>query len=202
MSVSIASSDAALKLLVASIPRAREELSVAAAADQLSRLDLDGQRVEGTNSVAQLLAAKYDGALAGVSDADKAEVSQWMTMSARHGPSERQVFAQTINGHLAKRTFLVGDRLSLADIVTFGNVHAYVDSLTGQKRFALCHLSRWFDLVQHSLPAGALAAAGLGLVAIDLNAPAAPKKKAADAPKDAGAAAGEQGKGEKEPKKK
>ncbi|KAJ2708848.1 G4 quadruplex nucleic acid binding protein, partial [Coemansia spiralis] len=106
------------------------------------------------------------------------------------------------------RTFLVGDRLTLADIVTFGNVHAYVDSLTGPKRFALCHLSRWFDLVQHSLPADALAAAGLGLVAIDLDAPVAPKKKAEAAPKKKAeaapkddAAAG-QSQGEKEPKKK
>ncbi|KAJ1726757.1 G4 quadruplex nucleic acid binding protein [Coemansia biformis] len=197
--MSIASGDAALKLLVAFIPGARDGLSVDAVADKLSRLDLDGQRAEGANSVAQLLAAKYDGALAGASDADRAEVSQWMTMSARHGPSERQVFAHTINGHLAQRTFLVGDRLTLADIVTFGNIHAYMDSLTSQKRFALCHFSRWFDLVQHSLSAATLAKAGLGLVGIDLSAPAAPKAKAEGAPKEK--SGGEQSQGKNGDKK-
>ncbi|KAJ2780905.1 G4 quadruplex nucleic acid binding protein [Coemansia javaensis] len=208
MSAFIASNDVALKLLVASIPRASAELAVDAVSDQLSRLDLDGQRAEGTNSVAQLLAAKYDQGLAGADDVARAEVSQWMTMSARHGPAERQLFAQTIDGHLAQRTFLVGELLTLADIVTFGNVHAYMESLSAQKRFGLRNFSRWFDLVQHSLAADALAKAGLALVGIDLNAPkaqpaAAPKDKAAPkdrAPKEAAGEPG-QAKGDKKDKK-
>ncbi|KAJ2082965.1 G4 quadruplex nucleic acid binding protein [Coemansia sp. RSA 988] len=181
MSLFISSSDAALKLLLTFVPEAEKDLSVDAVADRLSRLELGSKSVEGTNAVAQTLAAKYDSALAGSSDADRADISQWMTMSARHGPVERQAFSQLIDSHLAQRTFLVGDRLSLADLVAFGNVHAFMGSLSSQKRFALCNFSRWFDLVQHTLPAGSLEKAGLDMVAIDLRAPAPPKKQVAQA---------------------
>ncbi|KAJ1937454.1 hypothetical protein GGF37_005205, partial [Kickxella alabastrina] len=84
MSISINNTDSALKLLLAFVPEAEKELSVAAVADQLSQLDLDGQKVEGTNSIAQLIAAKYNSLLAGQTDSDQAEISQWMTMSSRH----------------------------------------------------------------------------------------------------------------------
>ncbi|KAJ2328618.1 G4 quadruplex nucleic acid binding protein, partial [Coemansia sp. RSA 2681] len=179
MSASISSNDPALKLLLAFIPEAEQALSVDSVADQLSQLSLNGHRVEGTNAVAQLLAATYNDALAGATDADKAEVSQWMTMSARHGPSERQVFAQTINDHLADKTYLVSNYLSLADLIAFGNVHAFMESLSAQKRFNWSGFSRWFDLIQHTVPAGALTKAGLKLIDIDLNAPAPAKKQVA-----------------------
>ncbi|KAJ1785341.1 G4 quadruplex nucleic acid binding protein [Coemansia sp. RSA 2523] len=184
MSVSVSTNDLALKLLLAAVPEAAKALSVDSVADQLSQLDLDGQHAEGTNAVAHLLAAKYNSELAGTTDAEQAEVSQWMTMSARHGPVERQTFAQTLNTHLAQRTFLVGNRLSLADLVAFANVHPYMTSLTAQKRFAVNNFSRWFDLIQHSLSADALAKAGIQLVEIDLNAPVQAKKQAPSAAKD------------------
>ncbi|KAI9502861.1 hypothetical protein BX070DRAFT_225725 [Coemansia spiralis] len=106
-----------------------------------------------------------------------------MTMSARHGPSERQVFAQTINDHLTNRTFLVSNYLSLADLVAFGNVYAFLESLSAQKRFNWNNFSRWFDLIQHAVPADALSKTGLKLVEIDLNAPAPAKKQPAVDPK-------------------
>ncbi|KAJ2703644.1 G4 quadruplex nucleic acid binding protein [Coemansia sp. IMI 209128] len=179
MSASFSSSDPALKLLLAFIPEAEQAISIDTVADQLSQLNLNGHCVEGTNAVAQLLAATYSEALAGATDADKAEVSQWMTMSARHGPTERQAFAQTINDHLAGKTYLVSNYLSLADLIAFGNVHAFMESLSAQKRFNWCAFSRWFDLIQHTVPAGALAKAGLKLIEIDLNAPAPAKKQVA-----------------------
>ncbi|KAJ2085550.1 G4 quadruplex nucleic acid binding protein [Coemansia sp. S142-1] len=181
MSASISSNDPALKLLLAFIPEAEQALSVDSVADQLSQLSLNGHHVEGTNAVAQLLAATYNESLAGATDADKAEVSQWMTMSARHGPSERQIFAQTINDHLADKTYLVSNYLSLADLIAFGNVHAFMESLSSQKRFNWSGFSRWFDLIQHTVPAGALAKAGLKVIEIDLNAPAPAKKQVAAA---------------------
>ncbi|KAJ1957787.1 G4 quadruplex nucleic acid binding protein [Linderina pennispora] len=180
MSVAISSNDSALKLLFASLPEAQKDLSVDAVADQISQLTLDGQKVEGTNSIAQQLAAKYNKDLAGKTETDQAEVSQWMTMSARHGPTERQTFSQTINEHLNGKTYLVANYLTVADIVAFGNVHAYMEGLSAQKRFNWSNFSRWFDLVQHTVSAEALAAAGLKLVEIDLNAPAPAKKQAAD----------------------
>ncbi|ORX73796.1 nucleic acid-binding protein [Linderina pennispora] len=163
MSVAISSNDSALKLLFASLPEAQKDLSVDAVADQISQLTLDGQKVEGTNSIAQQLAAKYNKDLAGKTETDQAEVSQWMTMSARHGPTERQAFSQTINEHLNGKTYLVANYLTVADIVAFGNVHAYMEGLSAQKRFNWSNFSRWFDLVQHTVSAEALAAAGLKL---------------------------------------
>ncbi|KAJ2810231.1 G4 quadruplex nucleic acid binding protein, partial [Coemansia sp. 'formosensis'] len=142
-------------------------------------LNLNGHCVEGTNAIAQLLASTYKESLAGATDADKADVSQWMTMSARHGPSERQAFAQMINNHLANKTYLVSNYLSLADIIAFGNVYAFMESLSGQKRFNWSGFSRWFDLIQHTVPACALAKAGLKIVEIDLNAPTPAKKQVA-----------------------
>ncbi|KAJ2305259.1 G4 quadruplex nucleic acid binding protein [Coemansia sp. RSA 2705] len=202
MSVCVSNEDLALNLLLAVVPEAASELSVDAVVDQLSRLDLDGQQVEGTNSVAQVLAAKYNSELAGTTDAEQAEVSQWMTMSARHGPAELQVFAQTINNHLAQRTFLVGERLSLADLVAFANVHPYMASLSSQKRFNVSHFSRWFDLIQHSLSADALAKTGIQLIEIDLNAPVQPKKQAHAATAQDKKAAGEPKAAKKEKKEK
>ncbi|KAJ2555702.1 G4 quadruplex nucleic acid binding protein [Coemansia sp. RSA 1933] len=177
MSASISNNDTALKLLFALIPKVEAEVSVDFVADQLSQMQIDGQNVEGTNSIAYLVASKYSNDLSGKTDAEKAEVSQWMSMSARHGPSERQVFSQTINEHLAERTFLVSNHLSLADLVAFSNVYAFMESLSSQKRFNFSNFSRWFDLIQHSIPADALAKAGLKLVEIDLNAPAPSKKQ-------------------------
>ncbi|KAJ1884495.1 G4 quadruplex nucleic acid binding protein, partial [Coemansia sp. S17] len=206
MSASISSNDPALKLLLAFIPEAEQALSVDSVADQLSQLSLNGHHVEGTNAVAQLLAATYNESLAGATDADKAEVSQWMTMSARHGPSERQIFAQTINDHLADKTYLVSNYLSLADLIAFGNVHAFMESLSSQKRFNWSGFSRWFDLIQHTVPAGALAKAGLKVIEIDLNAPAPAKKQVAAAggkaeqPTSAEPKAAKQDKKEKEKK--
>ncbi|KAJ1890433.1 G4 quadruplex nucleic acid binding protein, partial [Kickxella alabastrina] len=179
MSISINNTDSALKLLLAFVPEAEKELSVAAVADQLSQLDLDGQKVEGTNSIAQLIAAKYNSPLAGQTDSDQAEISQWMTMSSRHGPSERQIFAQTINESLVGKTYLVSNSITLADLIAFANVHAFMESLSAQKRFNWNNFSRWFDLVQHSVSAEALAKAGLKLVAINLNAPVPVKKQQA-----------------------
>ncbi|KAJ2326033.1 G4 quadruplex nucleic acid binding protein, partial [Coemansia sp. RSA 2673] len=69
----------------------------------------------------------------------------------------------------------------LADLIAFANVHAFMVSLSSQKRLNWCDFSRWFDLVQHTVPAGALAKAGLKLVEIDLNAPALAKKPVAAA---------------------
>ncbi|KAJ1663611.1 G4 quadruplex nucleic acid binding protein, partial [Coemansia sp. RSA 25] len=202
MSASISSNDPALKLLLAFIPEAEQALSVDSVADQLSQLSLNGHRVEGTNAVAQLLAATYNDALAGATDADKAEVSQWMTMSARHGPSERQVFAQTINDHLADKTYLVSNYLSLADLIAFGNVHAFMESLSAQKRFNWSGFSRWFDLIQHTVPAGALTKAGLKLIDIDLNAPAPAKKQVAAKADKTEQAANTESKAAKQDKKK
>ncbi|KAJ2629197.1 G4 quadruplex nucleic acid binding protein [Coemansia sp. RSA 1290] len=202
MSASISNNDLALKLLLAVVPEATKKLSVSAVADQLSRLDLDGQQAEGTNSVAQLLATKCNSDLAGTTDTEKAEVSQWMTMSARQGQAERSVFAQTINSHLAQRTFLVGNKLSLADVVAFANVHPYMASLSSQKRFAVCNFSRWYDLIQHSLPADALASADIKPIEIDLNAPAPAKKQAPATAKDAKKGSDEAKAGKKEKKEK
>ncbi|KAJ1724667.1 G4 quadruplex nucleic acid binding protein [Coemansia erecta] len=205
MSASISNTDSALRLLLALVPQAESELAVQTVTDQLSKLDLDGQTVEGTNSVAQLVAAKYNSALAGKTDAEKADVSQWLTMSARHGPSERQLFAQTINEHLADKTYLVSNAITLADIVAFSNVHAYMDTLSSQKRFNWSNFSRWFDLIQHAVPAAALEKVGLKLITIDLNAPApAKKQQAAPAAKadkaNKGAAADTDKKGKKQEK--
>ncbi|KAJ2722879.1 G4 quadruplex nucleic acid binding protein [Coemansia sp. Benny D115] len=197
MSFSLANNDSSLKLLLATVPAAEKELAVESVADQLSQLNLDGQKVEGTNSIAQLLAARYNSDLAGKTESDKAEVSQWMTMSARHGPTERQIFAQAINEHLAGKTYLVSNALTLADIIAFGNVYAFMESLSAQKRFNWSNFSRWFDLIQHNLPAGALEKAGLKTIAIDLNAPA-PGKKQPAAPKGDKPAEGDQAKGKKQ----
>ncbi|KAJ2493888.1 G4 quadruplex nucleic acid binding protein [Coemansia sp. RSA 2050] len=201
MSASISSNDPALKLLLAFIPEAEQAISIDTVTDQLSQLNLNGRCVEGTNAVAQLLAATYNESLAGTTDADKAEVSQWMTMSARHGPTERQVFAQTINDHLADKTYLVSNYLSLADLIAFGNVHAFMESLSGQKRFNWCGFSRWFDLIQHTVPADALAKAGLKPIEIDLNAPAPAKKQAVTAGSKAEPATGAEPKAAKQDKK-
>ncbi|KAJ2754292.1 G4 quadruplex nucleic acid binding protein [Coemansia sp. BCRC 34490] len=133
-----------------------------------------------------------------------------MSMSGRHGPSERQVFSQTINEHLAGKTFLVSNYFSLADLVAFSNVYAFMELLSSQKRFNWSNFSRWFDLIQHTIPSEALSKAGLKVIEIDLDAPAPPKKQSAADTKKGGDGAGsdktksakDNGQAKKEPAKK
>ncbi|XP_063828561.1 elongation factor 1-gamma [Ostrinia nubilalis] len=57
---------------------------------------------------------------------------------------------QQLDGHLLTRTFLVGERVSLADVVVFATLlHAFQHVLEPSVRASLGNVSRWFSTLAH-----------------------------------------------------
>ncbi|KAJ1920116.1 G4 quadruplex nucleic acid binding protein [Mycoemilia scoparia] len=202
MSQNSASNDKAIKLLQEYIAKTQNIKDTQSLESQLSGLSIGGE-APATNTAALALVEKYNKELSGKSSEDAAKVNQWLTMSARTGLTERQTLTQELNKHLELQTYIVSNYITVADIVTFANVHAYMESLSPQKRFNINHFSRWFDLIQNTLSADTLKAAGLTKIEIDLNAPkpAGASAAAAGAPKEKAAKGEKSEKGGKKEKK-
>ncbi|RKP36013.1 hypothetical protein BJ085DRAFT_13179 [Dimargaris cristalligena] len=185
---------------------------------QLSKLTIgSGETVEGADALALYLcekAGRLD--LLGRTDVESALVHQWVTASARsRNAADRTLYAQEANDELANNTYLVNNSFSVADIIAFANIHAWIAALSRPKQITFCNLVRWFDLIQHSIPEAVLKSVGLSQVPIDLNAPkenAAPAAEsaksdnkttaAASTPAADGAAAGDKKQSKKEKKAK
>ncbi|KAJ1972474.1 G4 quadruplex nucleic acid binding protein [Dimargaris verticillata] len=195
--------DTGLKLVTAFLgPKVVDtDVEVTSVQAELSKLTLaSGESFEGTDALALYLCENSGQSdLLGANDVEKAQIHQWLQSSSRNrAASDRTQFAQEANQQLASETYLINNKLSLADLVAFANIHAWIASLSKPKRITFCNLVRWFDLIQHTLPAEALKQAGLELVPIDLDAPS--EVTAAGAAKPAGSA--EAGAGVKDKKKK
>ncbi|KAJ1974502.1 G4 quadruplex nucleic acid binding protein [Dimargaris xerosporica] len=198
--------DTGLKLVTAYLgPKVVDtDIEVASAQAELSKLTLaSGESFEGTDALALYL-CEHSGQsnLLGASDVEKAQIHQWLQSSSRNRvASDRTQFAQEANQQLASETYLINNKLSLADLVAFANIHAWIAGLSKPKRITFCNLVRWFDLIQHTLPAEVLKQAGLELVSIDLDV--AKEATKADVANPAGnAEAGAAGAKDKKKKKK
>ncbi|KAL6764487.1 hypothetical protein V8C86DRAFT_1592312 [Haematococcus lacustris] len=86
--------------------------------------------------------------LLGASNAGRAQVDEWLLWSVSElNPLMDDKLAK-INDHLASRTFLVGNDLTLADLVVFGVTHAATTSFPAAQILHFMHLLRWADLIQ------------------------------------------------------
>eukprot|EP00310_Coccolithus_braarudii_P025847 CAMPEP_0183332306 /NCGR_PEP_ID=MMETSP0164_2-20130417/1524_1 /TAXON_ID=221442 /ORGANISM="Coccolithus pelagicus ssp braarudi, Strain PLY182g" /LENGTH=385 /DNA_ID=CAMNT_0025501009 /DNA_START=22 /DNA_END=1179 /DNA_ORIENTATION=+ len=77
-----------------------------------------------------------------------------------------------LDGVLEPQMFLAGDRLSTADLVCHVALSAVFASFDDEHKWALCNVSRWFDMVQHMVlelePPSAL---GCDLIPFNYEAP-------------------------------
>ncbi|RUS25304.1 hypothetical protein BC938DRAFT_472352 [Jimgerdemannia flammicorona] len=126
-------------------------LTIVEAAGAVAVLELDGQKIEGNNTVSKYLAAHAtEKHLLGVSDVDHAEVDQWLTWTntTLKVANKKELITELkfLDDHLVTRTYLIANRLTLSDLVVYANVHPNAKSL---KPSTLPNLVRWFDLIQH-----------------------------------------------------
>ncbi|XP_044748072.1 elongation factor 1-gamma [Coccinella septempunctata] len=134
----------------------------------------DGLCLQESNSIAYYVANEQ---LRGKSDAQRAEILQWMGFAesevlpsscawifpilgiikpAANTPEVTQALQRAkedlkqalviLNNHLLSRTYLVGERITLADIVVFCNLlYAYKYAMDPEYRKPFINLNRWFE---------------------------------------------------------
>ncbi|XP_046442843.1 elongation factor 1-gamma-like [Daphnia pulex] len=127
----------------------------------------DGQCIAESNAIAYFVANQQ---LRGNSDVEKAQVLQWMSFAdseilplsctivfpvlgiiqynkqaVEHAKEELKAILSVVNNHLLTRTFLVGEKITLADIVLSSNLlHLYESICDETNRKPYQNLNRWF----------------------------------------------------------
>lgn len=82
---------------------------------------------------------------------EKAEFHSWISFI-----NQSPLDLSKLNGFLASKSYLVGQSLTIADILVFAALHV-VDGGKGVEvavSLSFSHLSRWFDHIQHRIVAG------------------------------------------------
>ncbi|KIZ05283.1 hypothetical protein MNEG_2672 [Monoraphidium neglectum] len=107
--------------------------------------------VTGLAACATALAAKSQSAadLLGRTPLEQAQVSEWLTWCTTELALLLDDKLAKVNEQLQARTYLVGSRLTLADLAVFGTVQPAVAALPLAQTDQFCSLLRWFDLIQH-----------------------------------------------------
>lgn len=88
---------------------------------------------------------------------NQALVHQWISYIYAHikpaagDQSAQKSYGKFVADHLRDKTYLVGDSLTLADVVMYVYTHGYVAVTTDKRRLEFANFVRWFDLVQHRL---------------------------------------------------
>jgi len=83
----------------------------------------------------------------GSSDKDKAEIVNWIQQAAS-GSNAKSLEPKELDAHLTPKTFLVGSRLTAADVAVYGALHTTIKSFQPQQYYAVPALTRYFDHVQ------------------------------------------------------
>ncbi|PVU90240.1 hypothetical protein BB561_004956 [Smittium simulii] len=204
MSAPIFQNDLAVKLvtsyLKADLPKDAESslqqklanLSLSSTTQAIHTEVQQTQGAFGVNTTLLKLSLEKNPAFTGETEEQKAKCSQWMTMSARTGTVNRQLFAQSINDEINSK-FLLSTKVSLCDLVALANISAFMGTLSTIKRKNLSKFSDWYFSVQETVGKDVLLAAGIQPLesAVDKSAAAASnaeksaelKKKAKEAKK-------------------
>ncbi len=115
----------------------------------------DSSNVSGPNTISTFFAVHYN--RIGLSEIEKAEVQQWLSLTSHLSNSSYQEtghqdsddFLTQLNTHLAQQTYIVGDDYTVADIVAYTRLHSLLQNWAKRQRCEYCHITRWFDLIQH-----------------------------------------------------
>ncbi|CAG8520593.1 9075_t:CDS:10 [Funneliformis mosseae] len=135
----------------------------------------DGNTFTGTTSVVNSLVEHFDPSLKVKNETDKTEVQKWIK-STEEADKDSSKVANELNHHLTTRTYIVGNYLTVADLVAFARTYNFVAKLSSKERFELPNLTRWFDLIQNTAASESGPKSGLDTIKIDLEAPKVEKK--------------------------
>jgi elongation factor 1-gamma len=134
-----------------------------------------GGKITGANTILRYLAQSTGGALYGGDAGERADVDQWLEWSIldidlpaaawlypikgiiQNNPAattkakgDVRKAIETLNVHLASRTFLVGQRVTIADIaVAVSLLELYTTVLDPGFRKTFSHTNRWFNTLVH-----------------------------------------------------
>ncbi|PVU94493.1 hypothetical protein BB559_002996 [Furculomyces boomerangus] len=75
---------------------------------------------------------------------------------------------KSTNDSLADRTYLVSNNITAADISVFQSLYPLMKSMSDEDRVKYNHFSRWFDLIQNSIPLETLSSFGLDPIKMNL----------------------------------
>lgn len=151
--LSIAPTDKALSLLIDSFPSLSITVDSPTPAPTTSQLKLDdASTVAGTNTIASHLASEIPAfKKIEYSDIEQAEINQWLTLSAESPVSD--VTLDKLNDNLKFRTTLLGEKVSVADVVVYARVKDVVAGWSDEQRSGekgRRHIVRWVDYVQNT----------------------------------------------------
>ena len=91
------------------------------------------------------------GDMVGATPHERAKVQEWISWAETgKGKTLTAVFLSQLNDHLATTVYVAGYELTIADLACYGAVKPYLPGLGGAIREDVPHLSRWFNLVQHT----------------------------------------------------
>lgn len=158
--LSVSPQDKALSLFVASFKSLLTPsvtISSSTPAPSISQLVLqNADTIAGTNTIVSHLST-----LVPVFAADRytafeqAEISQWLTLTAASPITEE--ILHTLNNELKLKTTLLGEKVSVADVVVYARTKDIVAEWNDEKRTGengYRYLVRWLDFVQNSPEVG------------------------------------------------
>eukprot|EP00892_Ulva_mutabilis_P002034 jgi/Ulvmu1/11831/UM080_0042.1 len=117
------------------------------------KLESDGTSLTQVNAICKAIARQSCPDLIGSSASDSAQVEQWMSfVHTRFTPVTDEALVE-LNEVLAKRVFIVNNRLSLADICLYAALSDAVVAFPVAQQSTFCHILRWYDHIHHSVDA-------------------------------------------------
>ncbi|KAI9893128.1 MAG: G4 quadruplex nucleic acid binding protein [Vezdaea aestivalis] len=172
-SLTISSSDRLLNLLYASFKSGFPPVTTADTPQ--SSLSLPSGAVQGSNTIASYLSPSIYPHIS-YSELEKAEVNQWLTLSARltspkTDSTSTNETLQTLNEHLSTRTTILGSKPSVADAALYARLAPLVAKWTAEERTGkdgYHNIVRYIDFVQNA-PLFSLTVADADKVQISLD---------------------------------
>ncbi|KAF8459606.1 hypothetical protein BGX38DRAFT_1264514 [Terfezia claveryi] len=153
-SLTLSSQDTLLKLITESFPNLSLTITVSEEAKASSiKLPTD-EVVSGTNTITHYLARQLFPGLE-YSEIEKAEVGQWLTLSALNQDTPTEKYLKELNGHLKTRTTILGERPSIADLAAYVRIREHVKRWSSEERTGGVdggwrYIVRWMDFVQNA----------------------------------------------------
>lgn len=103
-----------------------------------------------------LIKEKQSASLLGSNEKEKILVRQWLEYVStylNHFPdipaNESHSMVKEVNTALSNRTFLSGNKKTIADLILYYILHSVVSQFSFYEKEEFIHLSRWMDCLQH-----------------------------------------------------
>lgn len=153
-SLTLSSQDTLLELITESFPNLSLTTTVSGEAKTSSIKLPTGEVVSGTNTITHYLAPQLFPGLE-YSEIEKAEIGQWLTISALNQDTPTEKYLKQLNGHLKTRTTILGEKPSVADLAAYVRIREHVKKWSSEERTGGVeggwrYIVRWVDFVQNA----------------------------------------------------